>query len=81
MPLDRTGHFGIGVLSYFMLADKVVVRTRRSQYAGDDEATGWVFETEGVGSFGELRRDSKMQVGTQIRLRLRSEALKGEPAD
>jgi hypothetical protein len=35
-PLGRTGQFGIGVLSYFMIADEVVITTRRSLEAGGD---------------------------------------------
>jgi hypothetical protein len=77
-PLGRTGQFGIGVLSYFMLANRVVIRTRRSQEPGDTEPHGWRFETEGVGSFGELRRDSFSQSGTEIHLRLRPEVLKDD---
>jgi hypothetical protein len=69
--LDRTGEFGLGVLSYFMLADRVTIRTRRSQHADGHEPNGWSFETRGVGSFGELRRDSSLPRGTQIVLRLR----------
>jgi HSP90 family molecular chaperone len=43
--LGRTGLFGIGVLSYFMIADRLVIFTRRSQEAGDADATTWRFET------------------------------------
>jgi hypothetical protein len=69
--LGRTGQFGIGVLSYFMMADQVVIRTKRSPLPGDSEAEGWQFETEGVGSFGELRRDMSITKGTEVRLRLK----------
>lgn len=69
--LGRTGQFGIGVLSYFMLADRLVIKTRRSQSPGDAEPNGWHFESEGVGSFGELRRDESVGPGTEVRLRLR----------
>jgi hypothetical protein len=73
--LGRTGQFGIGVLSYFMLADRVVIRTRRSQEPGDTDNEGWNFETEGVGSFGELRRDSSIARGTEVRLHLRQDTI------
>lgn len=69
--LGRTGQFGIGVLSYFMLADRLTIRTRRGQEAGDTEPTGWCFETEGVGSFGELRRENNLPRGTEVRLHIR----------
>lgn len=71
--LGRTGQFGIGVLSYFMIAERVRIRTRRSLGPRDGDATGWCFETEGVGSFGELRRDTSLARGTRVELRLRSE--------
>ncbi|MDA1193523.1 MAG: hypothetical protein O3A46_17740, partial [Candidatus Poribacteria bacterium] len=74
--VDRTGQFGIGVLSYFMLADRVEIRTRRSN-ATDDSTDALRFETEGVGSFGELRPDptfgeeTNQNQGTVVRLRLK----------
>ena len=70
--VGRTGKFGIGVLSYFMLADQVIIRTKRSPLPGDSEGHGWYFETEGVGGFGELRRDATITKGTEVRLRLRA---------
>jgi len=75
----RTGQFGIGALSYFMLADRVIIETRRSQEANDTDSDGWVFETHGVGSFGELRRFQRNSPGSTIRLHLRS-ALFADPA-
>lgn len=71
--LGRTGQFGIGILSYFMLADRVEIRTRRSTARADAEATGWSFSTEGVGSFGELKKDPAAVPGTEVRWRLREE--------
>ncbi len=71
--LGRTGQFGIGVLSYFMLADRVEIRTRRSSARSDAETHGWQFQTEGVGAFGELRKDFQGRRGTTVGLRLRQE--------
>ena len=71
--LERTGQFGIGVLSYFMLADKVIITTKRSQDANPDSLHGWKFETDGVGSFGELRPVQNCLPGTEVALRLRPE--------
>jgi hypothetical protein len=71
--LDRTGQFGIGVLSYFMVADRVEIRTRSSSSRGNAESHGWWFETVGVGSFGELRKDVQARPGTSVYLRLREE--------
>jgi len=79
--LGRSGQFGIGVLSYFMLADKVVITTRRSQDAADSEPTGWRFETDGIGSFGELKRDDAVVRGTSVRLRLRPFLISGGVAE
>lgn len=50
-----TGQFGIGVLSYFMLADEVTLETTRYQGCGDGTES-WRFTTRGVGSFGELKK-------------------------
>jgi len=54
--LGRTGQFGIGVLSYFMIGCEVNITTTRFQDCGDLDAAGWHFTTHGVGDFGELRR-------------------------
>lgn len=71
--VGRTGRFGIGVLSYFMLAGEVVIATKRSSRPGDGEANGWKFQTRGVGSFGELCPTERSSAGTTITLVLRAE--------
>ncbi len=53
-----TGQFGIGVLSYFMLADEVTLETTRYQGC-EGRSESWHFTTRGVGSFGELRKLDK----------------------
>ncbi|MBN3941313.1 TIR domain-containing protein [Nostoc sp. NMS9] len=73
--VGRTGKFGIGVLSYFMLAERVVIKTRRSLSPGDDNNNGWKFETEGIGSFGELTNIQNNSPGTEIRLLLKPEVI------
>jgi len=45
--LGRTGQFGIGVLTYFMLADRVAIRTWRSQECGDRSQTGGALKPKG----------------------------------
>ena len=70
--LRRSGQFGIGVLSYFMLADRIEIETQRAQEAGDSDSTTWSFSTEGIGAFGELRKLGGLRLGTKVRLRLRS---------
>ncbi|MBI5162552.1 MAG: ATP-binding protein [Magnetospirillum sp.] len=71
---EVTGQFGIGVLSYFMLADRVEIRTRPQS-----EPTGWRFTTDGIGAVGELRSDSAAEPGTILRLRL-TQAVVGDDA-
>jgi len=73
--VEVTSQFGIGVLSYFMIADHVEIRTIRSRQAPDGlfETAGWLFVTDGVGSFGELRRCTEIRKGSEVRLRLRRE--------
>lgn len=70
IEVERTGMFGIGVLSYFMLADRLELKTRRCPEAPTGEAKGWAFGTDGVGSFGELVRDGEWREGTEVSLRL-----------
>jgi len=41
IPLLRTGQFGIGVLSFMMLEDHWIFRTRRSQWCNEPESHGW----------------------------------------
>ena len=60
-------------------ADRVVIRTKRTQQPGDSDNEGWNFETEGVGSFGELRRDGSISPGTEVRLHLRHEVTGKNP--
>ncbi len=79
--LGRTGQFGIGVLSYFMISDRVIVYTKRSQEPGDGDGIGWRFETAGVGSFGELRRNQNLTSGTLVRLHLRENMAGSQPAE
>jgi hypothetical protein len=71
--VGRTGQFGIGVLSYFMIADRVEILTRRSTEAGDRDGSGWKFVTEGIGEFGQLERIDRSTNGTEIKLRLRED--------
>jgi hypothetical protein len=76
----RTGQFGIGVLSYFMIADRMVVQTRRSAEAGGDpDNIGWQFAIDGLENFGQLSPISRGAKGTEIRLRLKREFVGNEP--
>jgi hypothetical protein len=76
--LGRTGQFGIGVLSYFMLADEVHFTTTRYQGC-EDGVTSWHFSTRGVGSFGELRQLQSQPFplgGTRLEWKLRPDRIK-----
>ena len=75
--LQRTGRFGIGVLSYFMLGDEVRLKTQRDPETGVSEGVGWEFISEGRESFGELRRLPPGASGTTVSLRLREDTIKG----
>jgi hypothetical protein len=71
--LERSGEFGIGILSYFMISDRMIIKTRRSDIAGGDpDNTGWTFSTEGLGSFGQLTKAPHPVSGTQVRLHLKT---------
>lgn len=69
---ERTGKFGIGVLSYFMIADEVQITTRRSQITRDADYESWTFKSTGVGDFGELRSAESGTAGTEVRLKVKS---------
>jgi hypothetical protein len=70
IPFERTGKFGIGILSYFMIADEVTFITCRDQCCISVDKHGWRFTTQGVSSFGELRKKEDANQGTTVKLRL-----------
>jgi hypothetical protein len=76
--LERTGQFGIGVLSFFMIAEKVIIYTKRSQETGDNDLNGHEFQINGLQEFGELRKRNKSTVGTEVRLLLRPDIIEAE---
>jgi hypothetical protein len=71
----RTGQFGIGAVSYFMLADRLRIDTRRSQDTGDDEPNSWIFETRDVDDVAELRKGSHSTPGTSVTFTLRHDVV------
>jgi hypothetical protein len=72
--LEKSGEFGIGVLSYFMIADKMVVETKSSgDFGFDVETHGWRFEIDGLDTVGELRPLNKLHRGTTISLCIKSD--------
>jgi len=62
------GQFGVGFYSVFMVADKVVVTTRK---AGEDQAVVWTSAGEGSYEIGE---GEKAAQGTDIVLHLKDDA-------
>ncbi len=72
IPFERTARFGIGVLSYFLMADRLVVVSRPQPHPGERGEDGWSFAIAGTDDFGELTPAPDAAPGTQVTLRLRS---------
>ncbi len=64
-PPELIGNFGVGFYSAFMVADKVILETRK---AGEDEATRWESRADGAYTVGPGERRSH---GTTITLELK----------
>lgn len=62
------GQFGVGFYSSFMIADRVIVRSRK---AGDTQS--WRWESDGLGSFTVVECDDHPR-GTSITLHIKNEA-------
>lgn len=73
--VGRTARFGIGVLSYFLLARRLQVDTRRSIEGGDQDSVAWTFTSEGLDDFGELSKNRVHGKGTVVTLTVREDAL------
>lgn len=67
--LSLIGQFGVGFYSAFMIADKVVVRTRSYR-----DERGWEWESEGTGQFSIEPVDADLARGTEIILHLKDDA-------
>ena len=65
------GQFGVGFYAAFIVADKVVVRTRRAGLA-EDEAVRW--ESDGKGDF-TVQTERRTTRGTEVELQLKDEAV------
>ncbi len=63
------GQFGVGFYASFMVADKVVVKTKK---AGDTK--GYVWESDGAGTFS-ITEDDSVPFGTQVILHLKKDCL------
>ncbi len=62
------GQFGVGFYAAFMVADKVVVKTKK---AGSD--MGYIWESDGVNSF-TIKDDKNLSQGTSVILHLKEDA-------
>lgn len=62
------GQFGVGFYSVFMVAEKVIVRTKK---AGSE--TGYVWESNGIDSF-TIKQEKDVSLGTSIILYLKKDA-------
>jgi len=67
VPPELIGQFGVGFYSAFMVADKIVLVTRR---AGQDTATRWESAGDGSYAISEAERD---HAGTTVTLHLKPE--------
>src|SRR5262245_42504833 len=65
MTADLIGRFGVGFYSSFMVADKVVLTTRK---AGEKTATSWESTADGAYLLSESERDRR---GTTVTLHLK----------
>ncbi len=65
------GQFGVGFYSAFVVADKVVLETRR---AGDESAAGVRWESEATGTY-QLDTIEKAEKGTSVTLYLREDSV------
>ncbi|MBQ8251113.1 MAG: molecular chaperone HtpG [Alphaproteobacteria bacterium] len=62
------GQFGVGFYSAFMVADKVIVKTKK---AGDEK--GYIWESTGADAF-TITQDNSLPIGTSIVLYLKDDA-------
>jgi molecular chaperone HtpG len=67
---ELIGQFGVGFYSSFMVADKVILITRKG---GHDKASGCLWESTGDGSY-TIEECTKEARGTEIILHLKEEA-------
>ncbi len=75
LPEDLIGQFGIGFYSSFMVAEKVVLLTRK---AGEEKA--WRWESPGDGTYS-LQEDAREEQGTTITLFLKEKSEGGPEKD
>ena len=64
------GQFGVGFYSTFVIADKVVVTTKK---AGSNDDPACIWESEGKGDYAISEGPSDTPVGTTVKLHLKSD--------
>ncbi|MCP5083724.1 MAG: molecular chaperone HtpG [Alphaproteobacteria bacterium] len=67
--VNLIGQFGVGFYSAFMVADTVEVRSRRA-----GEKAGWLWTSDGSGSFSVTENEDDPSQGTAITLNIKKEA-------
>ncbi|HDQ92720.1 MAG TPA: molecular chaperone HtpG [Synergistetes bacterium] len=75
LPEDLIGQFGIGFYSSFMVAERVVLLTRKA-----GEETAWRWESPGDGTYS-LEEDARSGQGTTITLFLKEKGEEGPEKD
>ncbi|MFV0495535.1 molecular chaperone HtpG [Mycobacterium sp.] len=75
---ELIGQFGIGFYSSFMVADKVVLLTRR---AGESEATRWESSGDGTYTIETIDGENAAAQGTSVTLHLKPEDAEDELYD
>ncbi|WP_294533839.1 molecular chaperone HtpG [uncultured Rhodoblastus sp.] len=70
-PAELIGQFGIGFYSAFMVANQVVVETRR---AGEDQAWRWSSDGKGDYEIAPIERDQAPLHGARVILHLNAES-------
>ena len=69
--INMIGQFGVGFYSAYLVADKVVIHTRKN---GDDNTYSWESNASGSFTIDEVHDDSKLESnGTRITLYLKDE--------
>jgi len=64
------GKFGVGFYSVFMVAEKVVIKTK--SYKIDEPAMEWI--SDGIGSYEIKEYDKKLKRGTEIEIHLKEDS-------
>ncbi len=67
--LNLIGQFGVGFYSVFMVADKIIVHSRK---AGDQ--TSWIWASDGRSGFSVAEAEDTLPRGTSVTLHLKDDA-------